>query len=265
MPVLPPSPPITPPGLGVTAQQLINSSLRLINVLPTGETPTAAESQDALATLNQMVDAWQGDCLMIFSIIRQVFSLSGGTYDPSYGQKYAMGPGGDFNTARPAKIDRLSVINLNNAAQPLELPLDYITDAQWQGLPVKAISSSLPQLVYDDQQFPSRNLYYWPVPNQFPCDTAIYSWSAISQFTDLGSTSYTFPPGYQRAIRYNLAVDLSPEFQVQIPPLVLQIAAQSKADVAAMNAPLVDLKCDPALVGTSRDLYNWITDAPVRR
>lgn len=260
-----PIPATTPPGLLVTSQDLINGALRLINAIAIGETPSADESKDALAVLNQMIDAWQADRLMIFSILRQVFPLTGGTFDVNSGQSYTMGPGGNFNTARPAKIDRISVLYLANAAQPLELPLDYITDAQWQGIPVKDIQSALPQLVYDDQAFPLRNLFYWPVPNQSPVDTVIYSWSAISQFTDLGDTQYSFPPAYLRALRYNLAVDLSPEFQVQIPQIVMQTAAESREALASINAPLVDLKCDPALVGTSRNLYNWITDMPVRR
>ncbi len=264
MPV--PIPPAGFPGLAVTSQDLINSALRLINVLATGEIPTGQESNDALAVLNQMVDAWQADRLMIYQTLRQIFSLSGGTYSPLGGQVYTMGPGGDFDTARPAYIERVSCINLNNAAQPLELGMDYITSAQWSGIPVKAISSALPQLVWDDGSFPLRNLFYWPVPNQFPVDTAIYSWSSVAQFADLGATQYSFPPAYLRALRYNLAFDLAPEFNVQAPPpLVLQIAAQSKEALASINAPLVDLKCDPALVGTSRNLYNWITDMPVRR
>lgn len=256
MPIPVPGPP--PPGLSVTSQQLINSALRLINVLATGETPDAAMSSDALFVLNQMLDSWQAEQLMIYTILRQEFALNSQ-------QTYTMGPGGDFDVARPAKIDRLSIINLNNPAQPLELPLDYITDAQWQAIPVKLISSALPQVVYDDGAFPLRNLNYWPVPNQFPVKTAIYSWSALTEFADLGATQYTFPPAYFKAIRYNLAIDLAPEYGQQVQPAVAAQAISSKAVVKGINAPLVDLRCDPALVVPGRSLYNWITDLPIRR
>ena len=260
-----PVPGPSPPGLSVTSLDFIKSALRLINVLATGETPDAAMANDSLVTLNQLIDSWQAESLMIFTIQRQVFPLAGGTYSILGGQVYTMGPGGDFNVARPAKIDRLSVINLQNSSQPLELPLDYITDRQWQGVPVKNIASSLPQEVWDDGGYPLRSLTYWPVPNQFPVDTAIYSWTALTQFADLGSTQYTFPPAYLRAIRFNLAMDLALEYGVQIQPSLAALAISSKAVVEAINVPLVDLKCDPALVTTYNDLYNWITDQPVRR
>lgn len=249
---------VTIPGLAIAAQDIINSALRLIIALQSGEVPSAAESQDALFILNQMIDAWNAEQLMIFVIQREVFSLVSGQ------QVYTMGPGGNFNTARPAKIDRISVINFYNPPQPLELPLDYITQQEWQNVPVKSIQSALPQLVWDDQAFPLRNLSYWPIPNSTPLQTAIYDWVALSYFQNL-TNQFIFPPGYVEAIRYNLALRLAPEWGATARPDVVALAEQSKSRVESINAPIVDLRCDPALVTANQSLYNWITDMPVRR
>lgn len=249
-----------PPGLTYSALDIIKAALRLIQVIDPLETPDSATAQDGLFALNQMVDSWNAQRLAIFTTARQLFNLNAGQ------QTYLMGQSGttDFNVPRPAKIEYMSVINLNNPVQPLELPLDYITEGQWREIPVKNIASALPQQVWDDQGFPNRTLNYWPVPN-VPLQTAIYTWTALTQFQDL-TTLYTFPPAYAKALRYNLAIDLAAEFTSgNINPLVEQQAIASFAVVQSMNAPLLDLKTDPALWTTEHSLYNWITDMPVRR
>lgn len=234
---------------------LIASSLRLINVLASGETPSGAESTDALMILNQMLDTWNADRLMIYTIKIDEFPLTVGK------QTYTMGASGDFNTSRPARIERMGIVSLNNPVQPLELPLEMLTDTGWAAIPVKIIQSSLPQKVYDDGAFPLRNLNFWCIPS-VAVNVRIYSWSALSQFADL-ITDYTFPPGYLRALRYNLAMDLAPEFGVTAPASVAETARQAKAAIESINAPLIESHCETALVGSGgKRIYNWLTDQP---
>ena len=237
---------------------LIASSLRLIGVLASGETPTGAESSDALLIAQQMIDAWQAERMMIFTITISEFPLVPGQ------QTYTLGAGGNFNIPRPARIERMSIVNLNNPAQPLELPLEMLNEQGWQELiPVKLIQSSLPQRVYDDQAFPLRNLNFWCIPN-VAVNTRIYYWTAISTFPDL-TTDVTFPPAYLKAIRYNLAVDLAPEFGRSVPPEVAAQAVQTKAIVKNLNAPTLLSFADPAVVNPRGRVYNWLTDLPAGR
>jgi hypothetical protein len=125
----------------------------------------------------------------------------------------------------------------------------------------------LPTYVWDDQGFPFRGLNFWPIPNVND-QVTIYPWTALTEPSTL-TTLIAQPPGYQQALRYNLAALLAAEFP-PVPPQVLQmvvgIAAQSKAVVKAMNQPLVDLRVDPALtlVG-GKYLWNWISDMPAGR
>jgi hypothetical protein len=236
----------------MTPLAIINAAMRKVALLASGENASASESADGLVSVNLMLDAWSGERLMVFTVVRQVFTLIAGQ------QAYTLGTGGDFNVPRPANIDRVSIISLANSAQPLELPIPYLTDAQWQAIPVKNIQSSLPQYVWDDGGFPLRTLSYWAIPNT-TCQTAIYTWTALSQFANL-TTDYTFPPGYLRAIIYNLALELAAEFGKSVLPGVQAIATQSKAAIQAINVPILDLKCDAALVQTSGGIYNWLSD-----
>jgi hypothetical protein len=240
----------------VTGGDLIASSARLIGVLASGETLSGNEIADALVILNQMLDSWNSERLNIWTININEFPLTPGQ------QTYTLGTGGNFSIARPPKIERMSIVSLLNPAQPLELPLEMLTDAGWQAIPVKLISSSLPTLVYDDGAFPLRNLNYWCIPT-IAVNTRIYSWNSLSVFNL--TTDMTFPPGYLKAIRYALAVDLAPEFGRPVPPEVAAQAILSIAKIKQMNAPLTESRLDPVLAGNNRQLYNWISDTFINR
>lgn len=241
----------------MTATDLINSSLRLIGVTASGEQPTADEANDAFVILNQMIDSWTTERLMIFTITIIDTPLVPGT------QTYTLGTGGTLNFARPSRIERMSIVNLNNPAQPLELPLEMLSDQEWQSVPVKIINSALPTKVYDDGAFPFRNLSFWPIPTVL-VNTRIYGWSALTQFPDL-FTDETFPPGYLKALRYNLAVDLAPEYGVPLRPEVAAQAISSKAVIKSINAPMPVSYVDPAIRGEKASVYNWLTDQPAGR
>lgn len=235
---------------------LIASSLRLIGVLASGETPSGNEIADALVILQQMMDSWQSERLNIFTLNINEFPMVPGQ------QVYTLGTGGNFNMTRPASIERMSVVWLANPAQPLELPLEMVTDGGWQAIPIKLISSTLPIKCYDDGAFPLRNLNFWPIPTIVD-NVRIYSWAPLTTF-DL-TTDITFPPGYLKAIRYALAVDLAPEFGRPVPPEVAAQALLSIAKLKTMNAPLIEAFCDEALVNPRSLKYNWISDTPAGR
>ncbi len=232
---------------------LITGSMRLLGVYAPGETPTAADMQDGLSALNTMLDGWNAERLAIFTITRSEFSLTVNQ------QVYTVGAGGDFNIARPARIERISIISLNNPVQPLELPMEMLTFYGWQNIPVKDISSTLPLQVYDDGAFPLRNLSYWPIPST-AVDTALYYWTALGAFADL-TTDYTFPPGYQEALQYNLAVRLAPIFGRSTPPEVVVIAESSKAKIKSMNIIPLNMRCDDALVPGQGGYYDYRSDS----
>lgn len=237
------------------ALDLITSSLRLVGVIDPNQTVPAAIAQASLMVLNQMVESWGAERLMVFTVARSEYSLTAGQ------QTYTLGQGGpnSLSQTRPVRIDRVSVISFNNAAQPLELPIAYLNDQEWQAVPVKNIPSTLPNAVWDDQNFPYRTLWYYPVPTT-QVDTVIYAWSALSQFASL-TDDHSFPPGYLRALRYNLAVELAAEFggAATLSPVTVSIATQSKALIKSINIPTLFMYCDDALVSPRGGVFNWLT------
>ena len=216
----------------MTAYDLIRSSLRLINALASDEPLNVSDANDALVTFNQMVDSWNADRLAIFTTRTDDFPFVGNQQD------YTLGTGGNFDMPRPARIDSMSTIILDNPSNPVEIPLISYTVDQWQNqVPVKAVSSSFPQIYYDTGDFPLRTIKFWPYPNTSQNKVRIYSWQALAQPATL-QTDVAFPPGYAEAFRYNLALRLAPEYSGSpVSALVQQTAIESLARVKTMNAP----------------------------
>lgn len=229
-----------------TALDLIKSSLRCINALASGEAPTNDEAQDSLRILNEMLDAWTAERLMIFTTDRQVFPLIAGQQD------YTFGLGGDFNAPRPAKIDQASIIQISNPLQPLEQAIQMFTDQEWQELPIKLVPSQIPCGVYDSGEFPLRTLSYWGIPGA-NLETALYTWQALTQ-PSLLKTTIAMPPGYAEAMRYNLAVRLAPEFGATVTQELATLAQLALARVKTINLPVLKLSCDDAVLGGYGDM-----------
>ena len=239
--------PVTPgtvtatPGTSTSAIEIIKKALRMIKVLAPGEEPTGAEGADALIDLNQMIDGWNAEQLMIYTTNIQEFPFTPGK------QVYTLGPAGDWDTARPARLWGVSVVILANPSAPLEIPIDMLRDDEWQEkYPIKNIASTFPLSVYDDGAFPQRNLSFWPSPVD-QNDVRLYGWGALSQFADL-TTVYSFPPAYLEAIKYNLALRLSDEWGGDLGQTIVAGAVASLARIKTMNVPIETLKCDQAVL-----------------
>jgi hypothetical protein len=252
----------------VYALDIITAAGRILGAVADNEVPTTSEAQDGFTVLNELIDQWNSQRLTIFTEQRQIADSSNNPFYLTPGtQTYPVGSSAaaPFDIPRPPRIDRMGVLLLNNPLQPLELPLQMMTVAQWQAIPVKNIQSAVPRSCWCDYQFPNLNLNFYPVPN-VQVQVALYLWQALSSFADLSTTSYTFPPAYARALKYAAAVEFASEIfgLPEVPPWVQIKADKSLGFVKSINMFDVDLTCDPALVDPSKQLFNWLTGEAVR-
>jgi hypothetical protein len=220
-----------------TALDLIASSLRLVNVMASGETVPIGMANESLAVLNDMIDSWNTDRLAIYTTRIDDFPFVLGK------QSYTLGTGGDFNIPRPAQIDAMSSILIYNPDNPVEVPITMYTVSDWQNqVPVKKVTGNFPLICYDDGGFPLRTLNFWPIPTIQPNNFRLYSWQALP--AQSLAVAVNLPPGYKEAFRYNLAIRLGAEFAAPIPASVAQIAVESLARLKTINAPDLKLRSD---------------------
>src|SRR4051812_30702065 len=99
---------------------ILRPALRLARItLRSGRTPAARQLAEALGALNGMLGRWSADRLTAYQIaLRDDFVLQAGK------KAYTIGPGGDFDVARPQRIERANLVVSADLRQQLEV-IDY--------------------------------------------------------------------------------------------------------------------------------------------
>lgn len=211
-----------------TAQTIIDRALRLIGAIASGESPTTAESNDGLTALNAMISSWQTEKLNVYAFVDTAFTLV--ATDASY----TVGPSGNFNlTPRPPKIEQVYV-----RANSIDYPVELIDYAKWNSIPDKTSDSDIPIYAYYEPTLTTGTLQLWPVPNA-AYSLHIVTWTTLAELAAL-ATSISLPQGYERALAYNLAIEVASEYEKEASPSVQSIAMESKAAIKrANNRPML--------------------------
>ena len=233
-----------------TAGEQINRALRLLGVLAEGETPSAATAQDSLMALNQMIDSWNTERLSVFSTIDQIINWPVGSINET------LGPTGSLvrlngTAVRPVLVDDSTYFK--DPGTGVSYGVKLINQQQYNGIAVKTVTSTFPQVMFVNMTYPDVDLFIYPRP------TRLLEWHFISveQLTQPAnlSTDILFPPGYLRAFTYNLACEIAPEFGVEPSPQVKRIAMYSKRNLKRINNPDDVMSMPYSLIAT-RQRYN---------
>lgn len=231
--------------MATTAGDQINGALRLIGQLAEGETPSAATSQDALTAFNQMLDSWSTEKLSIFTTQEQIFIWPAGFLTKS------LGPTGDFIGNRPIIMDDATYFI--DPANGISFGIMLINQQQYDGIAVKTVTSTYPQVMWVNTSYPNIEMHLYPVPTK-PLEWHFISVQELAQASSL-STTLSFPPGYMRCFKYNLACEIAAEFGVEAPPSVARIAMTSKRNLKRINNPDDIMSIPYSIVGT-RQRFN---------
>jgi hypothetical protein len=219
-----------------TAYDLIVRSMKLAKILEAGETPTAEEATDALATLNDVLENWDTEPLSLWSTSNFVGATVAGQ------ATYTIGSGGNFNTTRPSAINGAYV-----TFSGVDFPVNVIGQLEYNGYSLKTFQQPIAEKLLYVNDFPLGLVTLWPVPSQAIPITLTFD-RLLTQLSTL-STAINYPPGAAKALRYALAVELATEYGAPIDSSLAAIAADSKADYKRANKEPVKASFDGALIG----------------
>lgn len=203
----------------MTVQEFINSTLRLLGVIASGESPSTSESDDAFAVLNQLTGNWSAAGAPIYQLTRQTVPLTGLA-------EYAL-------ATRPTKIRSAAVIAAGGAAQEVQ----PTTAEQWSAIRDKSRTGLFADLFLYDGAFSSGTIRLWPAPATGGT-LELWTLAPLAAFASLSAT-ISLPPGYEHALRFALAEVLAPEYGAPLSPDIAKGAAEAKGAIARLNAEVL--------------------------
>jgi len=233
-----------------SAGDQINRALRLLGVLAEGETSSASVMQDSLMAMNQMIDSWNTERLSVFSTIDQIVNWPVGAINAT------LGPSGSLvrlngTAVRPILVDDATYFR--DPQTNVSYGIKLINQQQYDGIAVKTVTSTYPQVMFVNMTYPNIDIYLYPKPTRL-LEFHFISVDELTQPATL-STTLAFPPGYLRAFTYNLAMEIAPEFGVEPSPQVQRIAMTSKRNLKRINNP-DDLMSMPYSLVATRQRFN---------
>ena len=219
-----------------TTKRLVESALRSIGVLASGEEAKPAELQDALLYAKQMLDSWANETLLVPALVHEQFDLT-------EQNTFTIGPGGDFDTVRPTLIEKLNIREPSGH----QVPVEIVGLNTWSDIPIKSNVQSFPLYAYYTSGNPLGTLRFSAV-TAAGNKLVMVSSKPIQDLPEL-TEEVEFPPGYERAIRLGLALELTPEYGKQVDQVIALQYAQARKILKRTNSAtrLRDLQVDPAL------------------
>jgi hypothetical protein len=228
-----------------TAGDQITGALRLLGVLAEGETASAETAQDSLTALQQMLDSWSTERLSVFTTQDQVFTWPASTLSRT------LGPTGNFVGNRPVSLDDSTYFR--DPSTGVSYGIKFLNQDQYNSIALKTVTSTYPQIMWINNTYPDIEMYLYPVPTR-SLEFHFVSVLELSQ-PALLATNLVFPPGYLRAFRYNLALEIAPEFGIEPSLQVKRIAMTSKRNIKRINNPGDIMSMPPAIV-SGHSKYN---------
>lgn len=237
-----------------TARDICSGALLELGAYAPGETPSQNDMAFALYKFNQLVDSWNAQNNCIFAKSFTTYTIVTST------QPLTIGPSGANYTAtvRPVQVIAANVI-INDGSQDVRVPLNIRDEAWWMANAVPGVEGTIPTDLFYNPTWPLGKLYLWPIPtvaNELELETN----GLLSSYTL--ATTFTMPPGYEKALVLTLAEDMQDAFG-KYPSNLPGNASKARAVIKSVNSRPPRLSTDVGIPnqgsGSERGDFNWLT------
>ena len=210
-----------------TARDLVEASLREIGVLAGGEAAASADASDGLSALNRLIDSWSNERLTLYTTTRTTWTITANT------QSYLVGTSQVVNVSRPTHVDEVRFVD-TSLDPDTEFPISELTVEAYASWSQKASTATYPTNYYYNPTYASATISLFPIPTSTTLTGVLYAPAVLGTLASL-STSVSFPPGYERFLIKNLAIELLPSYERQPNPMLVEQARESKTNIKRMN------------------------------
>lgn len=188
----------------VNRDDIIKASLRLLEVIGIGETPTTEDFTNSAQALNIMVKAWQIDGYKLWAI--KEINVPTVAANASYQIGDTATGTGAVVTNRPLRIQDAYIRN----ASGNDTTLKIISRQEYDLLGSKT-SSGVPNQIFYDPQLTNGVLYMYPVPTDALSTIHLVVQKPLADF-NLAVDNPDFPQEWYQALKWGLAAELAPEY-----------------------------------------------------
>lgn len=246
--------------MATTVGDQIRSAMRKIGVLAAGEPLPADEGDDALKVYEQMVDAWSNETLLIPTVNTVTHTLVGDEAEYTIGiypePKPIPLPDNHIETPRPERI--LSAFIRDQYATDY---IQEIIDVETYSRISRKTNASRPSRFYVQQGWPLNQIFFESVP--YDGETlhmqVVQPLSAIMPVASLTEV-INLPPGYERALIFNLCIDLASEWGKDVKPAVATMAVEGKKWLKRNNYRSIVLGMDRAVATQRKGIGTYVIE-----
>lgn len=217
------------------ANDVINMALRVSGVLGTGQTAPAEMTNQALTSLNILLDSWAAQRWLVFRTVNLTLPATGAA-------SYSVGPSGDFAIAqRPQALEAAFISQNVGTPQQIDTPIDVIAAREdYNQIALKSVVS-MPWAVFYDNAMPLGQAYFWPIPTAGRYSMTLTVKAPLAEVTGL-LADMGLPPEFNEALVYNLACRIRTLYQLNPDPAVVGLAKAAMNTVRRANAQIARLK-----------------------
>lgn len=210
-----------------TGLSVIEAAMRMLGMLRHGQTSSIAEQRLGLEALNALIANLSAEELPVYQLTVESMPLTGAS-------SYTWGSGATWDSVRPTRIRSASTKN-NGVASPTLI----IDSKRWDAIVDKTLTGLYAEVLWPDGGYPLLTVHLHPIPASGGT-LEVASYKPLTSIATTGTT-IAMPPEYERALKMLLAVDMAPEFNVnlQTRPELIANAQGAKAAIMGVNARVI--------------------------
>lgn len=224
-------------GITVTTpNDLYQLALTDAGVIGQGQSASGQDIADTHNRCNMMLAQWNRKRWLIYRLVDTAFTSTGA-------QSYTVGAGGNFNIARPDRLEFAFFRQIIPSAtvSQIDYPLELIEARETYSLIMLKQLQTFPQYAFYDADFPLGNVFPWPVIPASIYSLHIGTKAVISAFTSL-TQQISLPPEYFAAILHNLSARLQVAYKLPLDPGIIALAKDSLNVIRGANTQIPRLQ-----------------------
>jgi hypothetical protein len=239
-----------------TVQDLLTLALKQSGILGVGQIAAPEDLNDAFTMANEILALWNAQRWMIYHLTDNALTCTGA-------QSYLVGPGGDFNIARPDKLESACLRQpaTSGNSGPIDYQLRILPSYEdYARITLKTLTTNISNSIFYDSGYPLGTVYPWPLPSS-QYELHLILKDQLTAFTSLQQT-INLPPVYSPGLRFTLCTWLRPSYGLEADLQVAALARGSMAVIKSQNTQVPLLKIPRALLNRNGQSYSIFSDGP---